>query len=171
MNTSEVNTVTPTASRPRSRIPFSGSANPATIVAAAVADIKPDIALHLWKEDNHNDHMMASELSRIALRHAGRILDNRFYRPPRAVYSYDNGPRHTIGFEPNTFVDISDEWEEAIEWLGRLGAWVRQENFEKGKMIGATATKETLARYRGAACGAARAEALWNPLPVKAEIL
>ena len=30
------------------------------IVAKAVADIKPDIALALWKEDNHNDHMVAS---------------------------------------------------------------------------------------------------------------
>ncbi len=140
-------------------------------VAEAVADIKPDIALHLWKEDNHNDHMVASELSRVALRHAGRILDNKFYRPPRAIYSYDNGPRHTIGFEANTFVDIGEEWEEAIEWLGRLNAWVRKEKYAKGKIIGSMKTKETLARYRGATCGAAYAEALWNSRAVKTEIL
>ncbi|MFV1995683.1 MAG: PIG-L deacetylase family protein, partial [Verrucomicrobiales bacterium] len=52
------------------------------IVAEAVAEIKPDIALHLWKEDNHNDHMMASELSRVALAHAGQILGDTSYRRP-----------------------------------------------------------------------------------------
>lgn len=142
------------------------------IVAAAVANIKPDIAFHLWKEDNHNDHMMASELSRIALRHAGRILDDaRLYRGPGAIYSYDNGPGHTIGFVPNTFVDITDEWDEAIEWLGRLSAWVGKEKFEKRTMTGSVRTKETLARYRGATCHAPYAEAVWNPRAVKAEIL
>ena len=136
-----------------------------------MADIKPDIALHLWKEDNHNDHMVASELSRVALRHAARIIGAKLYRPPRAIYSYDNGPGHTIGFEPNTYVDIADEWEEAIEWLGQLNAWVRKEKFEKGVITGSARTKETLARYRGAACRARYAEAVWNPRPVKAEIL
>jgi LmbE family N-acetylglucosaminyl deacetylase len=141
------------------------------IVAEAVAKIKPDVALSLWKEDNHNDHIVASELSRIALRHAGRILGDESYRPPRDIYFYDNGPRHTIGFQPNTFVDVTDQWDEAMQWLGRLNAWVRQEPWESGKPIGSMATKESLARYRGATCGARYAEALSTPLHRKSEIL
>lgn len=141
------------------------------IVAEAVAKIQPDIALALWEKDNHNDHNVASELSRIALRHAGRILGDKKYRPPRRIYFYDNGPRHTIGFEPNTFVDISDEWGEATEWLGRLMSWVRKVPFEKGLITGPLFTKEAIARYRGATCGANYAEALWNPSHQKVDIL
>lgn len=141
------------------------------IVARAVADIKPDLALVLWKEDNHNDHMVASELSRVALRHAGRILGDDSYRPPRDIYFYDNGPRHTIGFEPNTFVDTTDTWDEALDWLGRLMAWVRKADYDRAKPDGSQRTKETLARYRGATCGARYAEALWAPAHKAVEIL
>lgn len=141
------------------------------IVAEAIAKIKPDVALALWEKDNHNDHNVASELSRIALRNAGRILGDKKYRPPRKIYFYDNGPRHTIGFEPNTFVDISDEWWEAMEWLGRLMSWVRKVPYEKGLITGPLFTKEAIARYRGATCGANYAEALWNPNQVKTDIL
>jgi len=131
-------------------------------VAEAVAKIKPDIAFALWKEDNHNDHMVASELSRIALKHAGRILNDSSYRPPREIYYYDNGPRHTIGFEPNTFVDVTDEWDEAMEWLGKLNSWVQEVDYEPGKIIGSMNTKEAIARYRGATCGVRYAEAFWS---------
>jgi LmbE family N-acetylglucosaminyl deacetylase len=141
------------------------------LVAEALVKIQPDIALTLWEKDNHNDHNVASELSRIALRHAGRILGDEKYRPPRQIYYYDNGPRHTIGFEPDTFVDISDEWEGAMEWLGQLSAWVKKDPYEKGQVIGGMATKEAIARYRGATCGARYAEALCSPYPRKTEIL
>lgn len=141
------------------------------IVARAVAEFQPDIAFALWKEDNHNDHVVASELSRVALRHAGQILDGVDHRPPRQIYFYDNGPRHTIGFEPNTYVDISDVWTEAFDWLGQLMAWVRRADYDRAKPDAAQRAKETLARYRGAACGVAHAEALWSPLPRPQEIL
>lgn len=141
------------------------------IVAKAVAAIRPDIGLILWKDDHHNDHIVTSELSRIALRHAGRILGDNGYRPPGAIYCYDNGPRHTIGFTPNTFVDISSEWDEAMDWLGNLNAWVRQEPYQEGILIGSMKVKETIARYRGATCGVAWAEALWNSVAMKTEIL
>ena len=141
------------------------------LVAKAVAKIKPDVALALWEKDNHNDHNVASELSTIALRHAGRILGDKKYRPPRKIYYYDNGPRHTVGFEPNTFVDTTDEWVESIEWLGRLMAWLRKVPYEKGIRLGPTSTKEAIARYRGATCGATYAEALWNPYQQKVDIL
>jgi N-acetylglucosamine malate deacetylase 1 len=150
---------------------FDASLDNVRRVARAVADIRPDIAFALWKEDHHNDHNVAAELSRAALRHAGQILDAPDYRPPRQIYHYDNGPRHTIGFEPNTYVDISDVWTEASDWLGRLMAWVRRTEYDRSQPEAARRAKETLARYRGAACGVAYAEALWSPLPRPQEIL
>ena len=141
------------------------------VVAKAVADIQPDIAFMLWKEDNHNDHMMASALSRAALRHANQILDNVTYKPPGAIYSYDNGPRHTVGFEPNVYVDVADVWTEANDWLGELMALVRNAPYNRAQQDSSQRAKETLARYRGAACGARFAEAVWTGLARPQEIL
>ena len=45
-------------------------------VAKAVAEVKPDIAFHLWEHDFHHDHTVASVLSKVALRHGGRVLDD-----------------------------------------------------------------------------------------------
>ena len=131
-------------------------------VAEAVAEIQPDIAFTLWPHDSHTDHEVASALSKIALGHGDRVLE-----PPQAqrfrgtgrVFQYDNGPRHTIGFEPNVFVDISDEWPQAIAWLGKLMALVRNEPFDPDKPDGAMRTKESIVAYRGASCGVRYAEA------------
>lgn len=130
-------------------------------VAEAIADIEPDIAFMLWPHDTHHDHVVASELSTLALRHGDRMLapDRPFKRPPR-IYMYDNGPRHTIGFEPDTFVDVSDEWPQAIDWLGRLMALVRNEKYDPNRRDGAQRAKETLAQYRGHTAGVRYAEAL-----------
>src|SRR5690606_2949822 len=130
-------------------------------VSKAVAEIKPDVAFMLWPHDRHSDHVVASQLCDIALRHGDRMLEpGQEFRPPRQIYLYDNGPRHTIGFEPDTYVDVSDEWPQAIDWLGRLMALVRNEPYDPQKRDGAQRAKETLALYRGQTCGVRYAEAL-----------
>jgi LmbE family N-acetylglucosaminyl deacetylase len=140
-------------------------------VAAAVADVQPVVAFMLWPHDHHHDHAVASTLSKIALRHGGRVLDGRDVKTPRQIYCYDNGPRHTIGFEPDTFVDISEDWPAAVEWLGRFMALVRNEPYDKSKLDGAQRSKEILASYRGATCGVRYAEAVWSANKLPQDIL
>jgi LmbE family N-acetylglucosaminyl deacetylase len=131
-------------------------------VAEAIAEIQPDTAFMLWPNDTHPDHEVASRLSKTALGHGDRLLEapaSERFRGVRRVFQYDNGPRHTIGFEPNTFVDVTDEWPQAIAWLGQLMALVRNEPFDASKPDGAMRAKESLAAYRGATCGVRFAEA------------
>jgi LmbE family N-acetylglucosaminyl deacetylase len=140
-------------------------------VAEVVADVRPDVAFMMWPEDHHHDHEVASQLSKIALRHGDRVWERGPVPVPRRIYAYDNGPRHTIGFEPNTFVDITAEWATAMDWLGRFMALVRNQPYDRTKPDGAMRAKEALARYRGATCGVTYAEAVWATNAYPQEIL
>lgn len=139
-------------------------------VARVVAEVKPDVAFMLWNRDRHPDHEAAATISASALRQPGMILSDPTVRGPSRIYAYDNGPGHTIGFEPNTYVDVTPDWPAAMEWLGQLMAFVQQKPYEPGKTEGALNVKETLAKYRGLACGAKYAEALWASGAYKQEI-
>ena len=69
---------------------------------------------------------------KVALGFGDRLIDpGKPLKRPRRIYQFDNGPRHTIGFEPNTFVDVTDEWPLAMEWLGKLMALMRNQPFDK----------------------------------------
>lgn len=131
-------------------------------VAEVVADVQPEVAFMMWPHDHHHDHEVAGVISKVALRHGDRLLDkNKPFKPARRIYAYDNGPRHTIGFEPNTFVDVTTEWQNAIDWLGKFMALVRNQPYDRTQPDGAMRAKETLAAYRGQTCGVKYAEAVW----------
>ena len=131
-------------------------------VAAAVAEVQPEVAFMMWPHDTHPDHEVASQLGKVGLMHGGRLLDMGQGAAPRAVYAYDNGPRHTIGFQPDTFVDVTDVWSDAIDWLGQFMAVVANKPYDNKSRDGAQQAKETLALYRGATCGVKYAEAVWE---------
>jgi LmbE family N-acetylglucosaminyl deacetylase len=141
------------------------------VVAEAVAEISADVAFMLWPHDHHPDHEVASALTKVALRYADRLTGGaRPHRPPQRLYQYDNGPRHTIGFEPDTFIDVTAEWPQAIQWLGKLMALVRNEPFEASKLDNSQRLKETLALYRGLTCGVKYAEAVRSVNAYPAEV-
>ena len=130
-------------------------------VAREVAAIGPDVAFMLWPHDQHPDHERASGLSKIALGFGDRLVEGDApFKRAQQVYQFDNGPRHTLGFEPNTFVDVTDEWPQAIEWLGKLMALARNQPYDPTKLDGAQRAKESLALYRGQTCGVKYAEAV-----------
>lgn len=129
-------------------------------IARVVAEVQPELGLLLWPHDRHADHGPASRLGEVALRHASTLLEDQSLRRVPRLYAYDNGPRHTVGFEPDTYVDVTPVWPEAIAWLGRLMALAHNRPYDPAAPDSATRLKQTLARYRGAACGTAYAEAL-----------
>jgi LmbE family N-acetylglucosaminyl deacetylase len=130
-------------------------------VAREVAEVAPDTAFMLWPHDQHPDHERASALSRIALGFGDRLIEpDATFTRARRVYQFDNGPRHTIGFEPDTFVDVTDEWPQAIAWLGKLMALARNQPYDPATLDGAQRAKEALALYRGQTCGVRYAEAV-----------
>ncbi|MBK8090607.1 MAG: PIG-L family deacetylase [Verrucomicrobiaceae bacterium] len=135
-------------------------------VAQVVADVKPDTAFMLWPRDRHPDHEAASAICHAALHQPARLLGIEEARVPSRVYWYDNGPGHTIGFEPDTYVDVTPEWEASREWLGRLMAFVRKEEYDPAKVDAAMDTKTVLSRYRGLASGVRYAEALRSVKPI-----
>jgi len=130
-------------------------------VAEVVAQVQPDVAFMMWPHDHHHDHEVAATLSKVALQHGDRLLDPGPFKSPKTIYAYDNGPRHTIGFQPNVFVDVTPDWPAAHDWLGRFMALVRNQPYDRQKPDGAQRAKEALARYRGQTCGVTHAEALW----------
>jgi LmbE family N-acetylglucosaminyl deacetylase len=123
-------------------------------VAEVVTEVQPEVSFVMWPHDRHHDHEVAGTLGTIAVQHGDRVLDGREYRPARTVYAFDNGPRHTVGFEPNTYVDVTAEWPKAVEWLGRTMAATAGKPFDPTAPPGGVErAKEALEAYRGFAWG------------------
>lgn len=129
-------------------------------VAEVVAEVNPDLAFILWRRDRHPDHEVASLISEAALRQPNAILGRPDARAVNRIYYYDNGPGHTVEFEPDTYMDVTAHWSSAMEWLGQTMAFVRKQTYDPDSPDPAQTIKEKLASYRGLACGVRYSEAL-----------
>lgn len=139
-------------------------------VAEVVADVAPDTAFMLWHRDRHPDHEVVADICHSALLQPARLLGKASVKVPNQIYWYDNGPGHTIDFVPDTYVDITAEWDAAAEWLAGLMAFVGKKPVDVVNDP-AVEVKRALARYRGLASGAKYAEALRSVRPVAREWL
>jgi len=138
---------------------FGVDENAKRAVAEAVADVEPDVGFLMWPRDSHPDHEIVSQLSKVAFNWNRAILgEDRGVRPPHRLYYYDNGPRHTDGFEPDTFVDIGAYASEAFDWLNSLMVLALGPDYDRNG--GPVETKKVLAAYRGQTCAVRYAEAL-----------
>src|SRR4029077_15615343 len=127
-------------------------------VAAVLADVGPDVAFILSQRDRHSDHQAASAICHATLHQPARLLVKDEVKTPSVIYWYDNGPGHTIGFEPDTYIDVTAEWDSARHGLGGVMAFVNKEEWDPARPDPAMEAKTILARYRGLACGVAYAE-------------
>jgi len=119
----------------------------------------------------HPDHVAAAAICRVALYLGGRVIGQDGFRPPARIYAYDNGPGHTIGFVPDTFVDISDQWQNAATWIGEIAAAFVNESYDPAANYANQRSKEILAAYRGLTCGTAYAEAFRAARPQPTDAL
>lgn len=140
-------------------------------VAEVVAELRPQIGFHLWPNDTHADHVAAAPICHAALQMAGRIVKQRDVPGVARRYSYDNGPCHTIGFTPNTFVDITDVWRDVWTWVGELSAAFCSQAYDPAITQPNQRSKEIIAAYRGLTCGADYAEAFHAAHRARAQIL
>jgi N-acetylglucosamine malate deacetylase 1 len=139
-------------------------------VAKVVAEVEPDVGFLMWPKDSHPDHEVVSQLSKVAFNFSKAILGaGKGIQPPQRLYYYDNGPRHTDGFEPDTFVDIGDYASEALDWLDALMVLAHGPNYDRNG--GPVEGKKVLAAYRGLTCAVQYAEALKSFVSYPTDIL
>ena len=139
-------------------------------VAEVVAEVKPDLGFLLWPRDSHPDHEVVSQLSKVAFNWSCAILGpDKGVQPPQRLYYYDNGPRHTNGFEPDAFVDIDAHAAEAFDWLNAHMILALGPDFARdGDPV---ETKKVLAAYRGQTCAVQYAEAFKSFVSYPTDIL
>lgn len=129
-------------------------------VAEVVAELQPDLAFMLWRRDRHPDHEVTSLISEAALRQPNAILSRPEARAVRRIYYYDNGPGHTVEFDPDNYIDVTGRWSASMQWLGETMAFVSKQKYDPAKPDSTLSIKEKLASYRGMACGVKYAEAV-----------
>jgi len=130
-------------------------------IARVVKEVNPQIALIQWVKDHHHDHVRTARTSLEALTFINRFAGGEpIELNLKEIYAYEAGTTQTIDFEPDFYVNITDEIEDVFD------------SFRKFKALGEEPLvdeKRAQAKYRGVQSGFEYAEAFkfigpWAPL-------
>ena len=130
-------------------------------IAKVVKEVNPQIVLIQWVKDHHHDHVRTARASLEALTEVNRFAGGKPVELDlKEIYAYEAGTTQTVDFEPDFYVNITEEIEEVFS------------SFRKFKALGdepLVDEKRVQARYRGMQSGFKYAEAFkfigpWAPL-------
>ena len=130
-------------------------------IAKVVKDVNPQIVLIQWVKDHHHDHVRTAKASLEALTEINRFAGGKpIELNLKEIYAYEAGTTQTVGFEPDFYVNITEEIEEVFSSFRKFRALGEEPLVDE---------KRVQARYRGMQSGLEYAEAFkfigpWAPL-------
>ncbi len=120
-------------------------------IARVVKEVNPQIVLIQWVKDHHHDHVRTAEASLEALTEINSFAGGEpIELNLKEIYAYEAGTKQSVDFEPDFYVNITEEIEELFS------------SFREFKVLGEepfVAHKRAQTRYRGTQSGFEYAEA------------
>jgi len=120
-------------------------------IARVVKEVNPQIVLIQWVKDHHHDHVRTARASLEALTYINSFAGGEpIELNLKEIYAYEAGTIQTVDFEPDFYVNITEEVEEVFS------------SFRKFKVLGEEPLvdqKRVQTRYRGKQSGFEYAEA------------
>lgn len=120
-------------------------------IAKVVKKVNPEIVLIHWVKDRHHDHVRTAKASLEALTHINSFAGGKSISLNlKEIYAYEAGAKQTVDFEPDFYVNITEEIEDVFS------------SYRKFKTIGEEPLiegKQALAIFRGVQSGFQYAEA------------
>lgn len=121
-------------------------------IAKVVKEVNPEIVFIQWVKDNHHDHVRTAKASLEALTYVNRFAGGKPIKLNlKEIYAYEAGIRQTVGFEPDFYVNITEEIEKVFSSFKKFKVLAQEPLIEQ---------KRVLSRFRGAQRGFQYAETL-----------
>ncbi len=84
-------------------------------IVKVVKELNPEIVFIQWVKDNHHDHVRTAKASLEALTYVNRFAAGKPIKLNlKEIYTYEAGITQTVGFEPDFYVNITEEMEKVF---------------------------------------------------------
>mgnify|MGYP001091228953 CR=1 FL=1 len=121
-------------------------------IAKVIKEVNPEIVFIQWVKDNHHDHVRTAKASLEALTYINRFAGGKSVKLNlKEIYAYETGIKQTAGFEPDFYINITEEIENAFSSYRKFKALGEEPLVEE---------KRVLSKFRGLQCGFQYAETL-----------
>lgn len=121
-------------------------------IAKIIKEINPEIVFIQWVKDNHHDHVRTAKASLEALTYINRFAGGEPVKLNlKEIYAYEAGIDQTVGFEPDFYINITEEIEKVFSSYRKFKALGEEPLVEE---------KRVLSKFRGLQSGFQYAEAL-----------